>query len=263
RLVGVGDDRCLNCGRRNPGMWGFTSLVGRLGRDMGFVQAAIGGCSLLYLMMLVVDPSAIGRGGIFGFLGPSNESLLRFGASGAIPVFGFNRWWTLLSAGWLHAGLLHIGFNLMWIRQLAPDTAELYGPGRMVIIYTVSSVAGFLLSSVMGLLLHPQITVGASAPIFGLLGALVLYGRRAGSRSIGSQAWSYASFMFVFGFFFPGIDNWAHLGGFAGGYLTARLLDPMKPERGDHLSVAIVCLVLTALAVVASLVVPVPLPPGR
>ena len=55
--------------------------------------------------------------------------LFRFGASGAIPVFRFDRWWTIFSAGWLHGGLLHIFFNMLWVRQLAPETAELYGAG--------------------------------------------------------------------------------------------------------------------------------------
>jgi rhomboid protease GluP len=265
KLVGVNDEKCLNCGRRNPGMWGLTAAIGRLGRDVGFVQAVIGGCVLLYVLMLVVDPQGIRMGGLFSLLAPSQESLLRFGASGAIPVFYLGRWWTVLSAGWLHAGLLHIGLNLYWVRFLAPQVAEFYGPGRMVIIYSVSSVTGFLLSSTMGVFVHlpvlggSQLTVGASAPLLGFLGALVYYGRRSGSRAVGAQAWSYALYMVIFGFLMPRVDNWAHIGGYAGGYLTGRLLDPLRPERGNHLVAAIVCLVLTALSIIASLVIPVPL----
>jgi rhomboid protease GluP len=260
RLVGVSDDRCLNCGRRNPGMWGLTSLVGKLGRDMGFVQVVYGGCILLYLLMLVVDPNGIRFDSLFSFAGPSGRAELRFGAAGALPVFGLGRWWTLLSAGWLHAGLLHIAFNLSWIRLLAPEVAELYGASRMVILYTVSSITGFGLSSLVGLALHGAggISVGASAPILGLLGAMVYYGRRGGSRHVGSQAWAWAAGMLVFGFVMPGVDNWAHVGGFAGGYLGGLFLDPLKPERGDHTVSALICLILTAFAVVASLVVTVP-----
>ena len=261
RLVGVNDEVCLSCGRRNPGMWGLTSVLGRLGRDMGFVQVVIGGCAFLYLAMLLVDPQGIRKSGLFSLLAPSQDALIRFGASGAGPVFRAGRWWTLLSAGWLHAGLLHIGFNLYWVRLLAPATAELYGASRMVILYTVTSVTGFLASSLVGAFVPGLgggwITVGASAPILGLLGAMVYYGRRTGSRQVGGQAWSYALFMIVFGFLMRGVDNWAHLGGFAGGYLAGRLLDPLLPERGNHQLAAVVCLALTALAVVASLVVPV------
>jgi hypothetical protein len=64
--------------------------------------------------------------------------------------------------------------------------------------------------------------------------------------------------MILFGFLMRGVDNFAHIGGFAGGYLTAWILDPLKPERGNHQLAAVTCLVLTAASVVASLVVPLP-----
>ena len=54
-----------------------------------------------------------------------------------------------------------------------------------------------------------------------------------------SQAWSWALTLFVFGLFMPGVDNWAHAGGFAGGYLAAMWLDPLKPERTDHVVIAL------------------------
>jgi rhomboid protease GluP len=259
KLVGVSEKECPYCGRRNPGMFGLNAWLRRLGRDMGFVDAVIGGCALLYVLMLVADPQGIQTRGLLSLLAPSPLSLVRFGASGRFPVYVLGHWWTLLSAGWLHAGLLHIGFNLYWVRYLAPAIATLYGPSRMVIIYTVSSVTGFLLSSSLGLFgLGAVLTVGASAPILGFVGALVYYGRRSGSRAIGGQAWSYAITMILFGFLMPGVDNFAHIGGFAGGYLAGRLLDPLRPERGDHQVAALICLALTAASVVASLVIPLP-----
>jgi rhomboid protease GluP len=260
KLVGVNDEVCWNCGRKHPGMWGLTSVFRKLGQDLGFVQIVIGGTVFLYLAMLAVDPSGIRMGGLFNLLAPSGEALLRFGASGALPVFVLDRWWTLLAAGWLHGGLLHIGFNIYWVRFLAPETAELYGAARMVLIYTLSTVSGFAMSSAwnyfMGNPFH--LTVGASAPILGLLGALLYYGRRTGSQAITRTAWYYAAFMIVFGFLMARVDNWAHIGGFAGGYLAGMLLNPMKPERGNHVIAALVCLALTAASVVASLVVQVP-----
>ena len=51
--------------------------------------------------------------------------------------------------------------------------------------------------------------------------------------------------LLIFGFIMPGVDNWAHLGGLGGGYLTAKLLDPLKPERGDHLLWPLGCLVVS------------------
>ncbi|HVN75312.1 MAG TPA: rhomboid family intramembrane serine protease [Thermoanaerobaculaceae bacterium] len=266
RLVGVNDEKCLSCGRRNPGMWGFAGAFRRLGQDFGFAAAMTGGCLVLYLVSLVLDPSHIFSGGITSLLSPTTRSLFVLGASGAIPVFGLGRWWTVLSASWLHGGPLHILFNVLWIRQLAPETAQAYGPARMVIIYTAAGATGFLLSSLVGRYLGflPRFlggagfTVGASAPIFGLLGAIVHYGRRRGSSAVGKEALGYAVVLGLFGFVMPGIDNWAHLGGFAGGYGIARWLDPWRDERVDHVVVAFACLAATALAVAASVLTGLP-----
>src|SRR6185295_4452096 len=149
-LVGVNDKRCLTCGRWNPGMWGFGPLVTKLGRDMGFVPFVMGACVVMYVASLAIDPRGLSMGGIFNFLTPSNSSLFLFGASGALPVFGYGRWWTVLTAGWLHGGLLHIGFNLMALRNVADPVAEFYGANRMVIIYTAAGVSGFVASSLAG-----------------------------------------------------------------------------------------------------------------
>jgi rhomboid protease GluP len=258
-LVGVNDATCYNCGRRNPGLWGFSPLLRALGNDLGFVPFVIGTCVVLYVLTLISSGNAVGMRGILGFLAPSLPSTVLYGASGSIPVFSLGRWWTLLSAGWLHGSFLHILFNMMWVRDLAPVIAELYGPGRMVIVYTVASVCGFALSSFAGayvpgflFLQGSNVTLGASAAIFGLMGALVYYGRRTGSRHITSQATSFAVSAAIFGFLMPGIDNYAHLGGFAGGYLMGLLLDPLKPERIDHMALAVGCLALSLLSVAAS-----------
>lgn len=262
KLVGVSDETCWNCGRRNPGMWGYARLLRRLGSDFGFVSLVIAGCGGLYVATLLSDPGGVRSGGMMSILAPSIRSLFLFGASGSVPVFSFGRWWTVLSAGWLHGSLLHILFNMLWVRQLAPDTAELYGGPRMTIIYTVASACGFFLSSAAGYYLYwlpipflhgAQFTIGASAAIFGLLGALVYYGRRTGSSHVGTQAKTYAVILFIFGFVMPGVDNYAHLGGFLGGYAMARWLDPLKPEKIDHVIMALACLVCTALAILASL----------
>ena len=261
RLVGVNDETCYNCGRRNPGLWGFGPLLRRLGNDLGFVPLVIWSCGALYVvMMLMSGPAALRFTGVFSFLQPDRLVLFAFGASGGVPVFQYDRWWTVVSAGWLHSGVLHILFNMMWVRQLGPACADLYGAGRMVIIYTVAGVAGFAASSIAWLFFGgiPIIggagfTVGASASVFGLLGAVVLYGQRSGSSMTKREGLQYALTMGLFGFIMPGIDNWAHAGGFAGGWLMAKILDPLKPERVDHLAIAVVCVLLTLVSIAASL----------
>jgi len=259
--VGVRDDSCYNCGRSNPGLWGFGPLLRKLGADLGFVPIVMGASSILYVASLLLSGSAIRMDGLMSMLAPSTPVLFLFGASGAVPVFTFGRWWTVLSAGWLHAGLLHIGFNMYYVKMFGPATADVIGPSRTVIIYTVAGVTGFLLSSFAGaylgwmplpMLRGAGFTVGASAPIFGLLGALVHYGR-TGSSLVKQQAMQFVIPFFLFGLIMPGVDNYAHLGGFAGGYMTSAFLDPMTRERGDHLLIAIGCLVATALSVIASI----------
>jgi rhomboid protease GluP len=259
-LVGVNDDKCYNCGRSNPGLWGYAGAIRSLGSDMGFVQVVVIGSAILYVLTLLMSNGRIGMGGL-NMLAPADSTLFQFGASGAIPVFLAGRWWTILSAGWLHGSLLHIVFNMLWVRQLGPATAEVFGAGRMVTIYTIAGACGFLLSSLAGaympdvpLLRGGGMTVGASASVFGLLGALVAYGKLRGSSAETSQAMGYAIALFLFGLVMSGVDNWAHAGGFAGGYLAAKWLDPWKPERINHLVGALICLAATALAIIASIV---------
>ena len=243
-------------------MWGFAPLLRRLGADLGFEKLLIGGCSVLYLVSVLMSPGALQPRGILQLFAPDTRTLFLLGASGALPVFALGHVWTLLSASWLHGGLLHIFFNMMWVRQLAGPVAELYGAGRMILIWTAASIVGFGLSSTASAFLPPlpilggraPFTVGASAAIFGLLGALVCYGRRTGQRAMHQQVWTWAVAMFIFGLVMPGVDNWAHFGGFAGGFAAARGLDPLKPEHTRHMLWAIVCLVLTAVSIVLSIV---------
>jgi membrane associated rhomboid family serine protease len=260
-LVGVRDDKCYSCGRANPGLWGFGPLLRQLGADLGFGPFVIGTSATLYVLSLLLSGSAIRMDGLMSMLAPSTPVLFLFGASGAIPVFSFGRWWTVLSAGWLHAGLLHIGFNMYYVRLFGPATADIIGPARTVIIYVVAGVCGFLLSSFAGAFLGwmpipflrgAGFTVGASAPIFGLLGALLHYGRSSSSM-MKQQVMSFVVPFFIFGLIMPGVDNYAHAGGFAGGYMTSAFLNPMTRERGDHLLIAMALLGATALSIIASI----------
>ena len=64
---------------------------------------------------------------------------------------------------------------------------------------------------------------------------------------------TYAAILFLFGFIMPGVDNFAHLGGFLGGYAAATVLNPLEPERSGHFLGAVLCFACTALAILASL----------
>ena len=255
RLVGVQDERCWNCGRARPSLFGFSRLLQRIGNEAVFSTLVIGICVVIFVVELAIAPGGVGTRLGFGFLSPDFEVAIRLGASGAPIVFEYGRWWTILSAGWLHGGLLHIGFNMFWVHQLGPAMARLYGTGRAAIIYLVSSALGFLVTSALPVfapwvpLTHRGVTLGASAAVFGWLGALLCYSRRTGSRMFLRQVLGMAIPLVLFGLLIPGIDNWAHLGGLAGGYLLASMYSPDKPESSGEVLVALVLLVVSVLAV--------------
>ena len=264
-LVGVGDDRCLTCGRLRPGLWGFAALLRRTGDDMGFLTLVLAACGALYVATLASGTPRAG-GGLMGLLAPDSRALLQFGMTGAVPVFGLGRWWTVLSACWLHGDLLHIVFNMLAARTLIPAVAHLYGPARTVIVWVLAGACGALLSSAVGWglpglpqLLHgSQFSIGASGCVFGLLGALAYYGRRGGSRHLADYAWQWVLYGAVYGLVSSTVDNWGHAGGFLGGWLVSRWLDPLLPERGDHVLGAVALLALSAVSVLASLLLDVP-----
>jgi rhomboid protease GluP len=241
-------------------LWGFGPALRQFGADFGFVPITIGACAILYALMLLASGRELRVvGGGMSLLVPSPSAMLLFGASGAVPVLGEGWWWTVLSASWLHASFLHILFNMMWVRDLGPEMTALIGVPRTVIIYIVSGVCGFLLSSLMVYSPIPipffggaPLTLGASASILGLLGALLHYGQKSGSRLIHGTALNYVIILFIMGIVMPGVDNTAHAGGFIGGYAMSAVFNPLSREKGDHLIVALALLGATLLAILYS-----------
>jgi rhomboid protease GluP len=204
-------------------MWGFAGPLRQVFRSWNFTNAVTLACVVLYIATLVFDPaSALRPRGVFDVFAPSNRALWAFGAAGAIP-WQAGHWWTILTAIYLHGGILHILFNVLWIRQLGPEVERYYGPARLVVIFTVSGVAGFVVSNAFDV----PFTVGASGSIFGLLGALVAYGRKRGGtfgRLYLQQYGQWALVLFIAGFIMSGVNNFAHAGGFIGGFASGLVL---------------------------------------
>jgi len=198
---------------------------------------------------LLLDPRAALRArGPFDILAPGNGALHALGAAGALP-WSEGRWWTVFTAIYLHGSLLHILFNLMWVRQLAPPAEELFGRARLVVIFTLAGVAGFVVSNLAGV----RLTIGASGAVFGLLGAMVQYGRSRGGAfglAVFQQYGRWAVVLLVLGFLMPGVNNLAHVGGFVGGYLAARLAGhgERSAESGLHRLAALVLMAVTGLS---------------
>ena len=242
---------CFYCGARAPGLWGFGRSIGGLVRGVDFSRAVIVFCIVAYVASLLLDlPAAMRMRGVFNMLSPSSAALNALGMTGAF-AWNRGRWWTLVTAVYLHGGLLHLVFNMFWIRQLAPEVEGLFGRSRLAVIFTAGGVVGFLVSDVAGV----AFSVGASGAIFGLLGALVSYGRSRGGTfgvAIMRQYGHWALILFVLGFLMPGVNNLAHAGGFAGGYLAGALLGSRerKPERplDDVAAGAVILLTVVSFA---------------
>jgi rhomboid protease GluP len=240
---------CFYCGRRNPGLWGFGPWLGRLAGRLDFARIVTVVCVVAYAAALLLDPAAAMRPrGVFNLLSPSGGALLALGMTGAYP-WQLGYWWTLLTAIYLHGSLLHIAFNLLWIHQLAPAVEQAYGRSRLVLIFTGGGVLGFVLSNWAGV----GTTIGASGAVFGLLGAMAAYGRSRGGlfgMAVFRQYWQWAVVLFIMGFLMPGVNNFAHAGGFIGGYLTGVIVGHGDSRLGDglHRAAATAAVALTALA---------------
>jgi rhomboid protease GluP len=188
--------------------------------QISFIDPVSFACIALYAIALLLDLSNVfSFNNLFSLLSPSTQSLFDLGMGGRIPIQQ-GRWWTLITATYLHGSLLHILFNMLWLRQIGPWVEELFGISRFFMIYTFAGLSGSLVSAVAG----TSFFVGASGAVFGLFGALIYYGWHRGGtfgRTIFRQMIIWAAIGFFLGFTARGVDNWGHFGGFIGGVIAA------------------------------------------
>ncbi len=252
KLISVGEEKCPFCGAWRPGLYGFTPALQKLfGKHLDMISLISATCVTLYVVALALQPSAIFQWrGLWDILAPGTRPLWQLGMTGGL-AWQQHWWWTLLTAIYLHGSLIHIVFNVMWIRQLGPAVTECYGPARAFVIFSLAGAAGYLLSNFAA----GTPTIGASGSIFGLLAALIVYGRRAGARLMTGQMWQWAIVMFVFGFLSPAVNNWAHAGGFAGGWVIAESMRAADAREGRGVQLlALALLIATAAGFVLSFV---------
>jgi len=139
------------------------------------------------------------------------------------PGIRAGQWWRLLTAGFLHGGILHLLMNSWVLFDLGAQTEESYGNNRFLVIYVASTVTGFYASY----LWSPFIpSVGSSAGIFGLLGAMIALGVRdksAYGAALRTHYVQWGIYALILSALFSTTDNAAHLGGVAGGFLIGYL----------------------------------------
>jgi len=158
------------------------------------------------------------------------ERLLFFGANFG-PLVRGGEVWRLVSSMFLHAGIVHIFFNMYSLYIVGRQIEDFFGKWKYLVIYLLSGICGSLLSIGFN---SDALSVGASGAIFGLFGAMLYFGynyRGYIGTIIKSQVLPVVVYNLVIGFFISGIDIWGHVGGFIGGLLVARMLGTIENKK--------------------------------
>jgi rhomboid protease GluP len=255
-LVGINATRCHNCG---------TNLRFSMAKVSKGISELFGGHAPVTTILLIVNVimfaiefmamAANGQGGGLTILwGVGGVPTYRLGASFHFAIFEMHEWYRLVTATYLHGGLIHIGFNMMVLMDIGPVVEELYGSARFFFLYTVTGAAGFFASAYFG---GERLSVGASAPILGLIGIMIaVTTRRPGvqMQQLRSRLISWVVSIFVFGFLMRGIDNWAHGGGLVAGFILGRIVADHAPINASDKRIAQTLGFITAVVVVSSFV---------
>jgi rhomboid protease GluP len=263
-LVGTTATRCHQCGASLTFSLAAASksLGGLLPETAPVSYALLTVCCALYVATLIVTVRLTGfampRGGLMGIfnLGAINGEVLRR-AGASLPLFGYfgihgdlSQPWRFLTAVFLHASILHIGFNMWVLMDIGPVVEEMYGSARYFFIFVVTGIGGYVLSSFFG-----NFSIGASGALLGLIGVLLAMsmGRKsAGMQMLRSQMIRWLIYILVFGLVMRGIDNFAHIGGFITGFALGKLMVSRPPASAEERKKAYLLGWGAGVAVVAS-----------
>jgi membrane associated rhomboid family serine protease len=254
-LVGISATRCHECGTNLR--FSLAAFSKRFGGVFGEHEAPVTTVLLIAnVIMLGVSWMALAATGAGGGLAIlwrlGGVTQYRLGMSIPLPylVVG-NEWWRVVTAMFLHGGLLHIGFNMMALMQFGPAIEELYGSARYLFIYVFTGAFGFLISAAFG-----NFSVGASGALLGLVGVmLAVTSKRGGSymRELRSRLITSVVILFVLGFsHLMAMDNYAHGAGLASGFLIGKIFADRQPLNVGERRRAYALGWLAGLVVVAS-----------
>jgi rhomboid protease GluP len=203
----------------------------------------------LYIATVIFSMKA-GRGNGMDL---DSQTLIIFGAKVGLG-FLHGQWWRLVTAGFLHGGLFHILMNSWVLFDLGAQVEEIYGPSRMWVIYFLGSCSGFLLSAWW----NPAPSIGASAGLCGLIGAMIALGvrhRNPMGQAIRGMYVRWAVYILLMGLLpFFNIDNAAHMGGLVGGFCIGYIAETpgRQGSSGEGLwrAAAWFCVILTVVSFV-------------
>jgi rhomboid protease GluP len=227
--------------KRNPG-----AILGGLIPHAQFVTTTLLTVNVGMYLLTVVYSMRSGNNQALMDIDPN--TLISLGAT--LPrALHLGQWWRLVTAGYLHGGLIHILGNMWVLLQVGSQVEELYGSARMFVYYTVATICGYYLSSaIMG-----HFSVGASAGITGFLGVMIAWGMQRGDaigEYIKGQYLIWVVYLLASGFMFTAVDNTAHIGGLVSGFAIAWLTGTPRHENSPIEKVwkiaGLICLLLTA-----------------
>jgi rhomboid protease GluP len=223
-------------------LWGSEELI----RFLITANIALYATSLLLAPQLVntsLNPNF--------FLAPAVNVLVKLGASGTLPVFSQDRWWTLITANYLHGSLLHLIFNLSALRSIGKITIEIYAPSRFFLIYFLGGVAAMGASSLAGI----PLTLGASGAVCALIGSMSYDDWRYNKGNLKMRVASvgvWIIFIALIGITMPNVNNWAHAVGFASGFFLGFCFWPRVTQ--DEITLFRVTAVICMLITIATLI---------
>lgn len=175
----------------------------------------------LFLLEMVVNSRVTNAPLMNSFTGISGPALALMGAK--LPAHMMSgQMWRLVTAGFLHGGIVHLGMNSYVLFSLVAEVEQFYGTARLIVAYIVSTVVGFWLSTMFS----ASVSAGASAAAFGLIGIMLAMALRRRSDPLAQLVKQHYTQWLVFSLvlsFFPGIDMAAHIGGAAGGFVVGAI----------------------------------------
>jgi membrane associated rhomboid family serine protease len=260
KLAGVNATKCPECGASLTYSLAAASrsLSGLLPSTSPATYAILFLTCLFYALSLLVTIRAGGTifsPSIWGLGAPSALVLLKLGARQAILILR-GEWWRLLMPVFLHGSLVHIGFNMWVLMDIGPMVEELYGSARYLFLYVLTGIIATVVSAVWSVMTMGGfgISIGASGALMGLIGVLLgvtTRRRTAAMQMLRSQLVRWVIYILILGLL-PGVDNSAHLGGLAAGFLLGRFVEDREPATPVERKRAYVLGWLAGLAIFAS-----------
>ena len=210
---------------------------------------------VLFITALLLDPQSVNTSlNPMVFMSPGTGVLFKLGASGTFPVFSEDRWWTLITANYLHGSLLHLVFNVSALRSIGKISIAIFAPSRFFLIYFLGGAASMAVSSVAGI----PLTLGASGAICALIGSMSYDDWRANKGNLKMRIASvgiWVAFIAAIGLALPNVNNWAHAVGFASGFFLGFCFWPRVTQ--DEITLfrvaASVCMLTTIGALIYGL----------